>query len=92
MTNEWYEEQNNFMATVYYQPTQALLQKWLLENYNMWVGVYQDQGNFDFDITSTIDNILHFENNDVYLYNNPFDALEVGLQEALKLIELKLIK
>ena len=67
-------------------PTQSLLQQWLFKKHNLWVAVFQDQDKFDFDITSTKDKTLHFELEDIYPYNLPNEALEKGLQEALKLI------
>ena len=80
----------NYNSTLYPNiisaPTQSLLQKWLWENYKLWVGVYHDDNNFDFDITSGKDDTLHFELDGVYPYDLPEEALEKGLQEALKLI------
>ena len=65
--------------------TQSLLQKWLREIHNIHVEISYDIDNeFGGDyivIVRTIDRVLTFDNQKIYE-----DALEIGLQESLKLI------
>jgi hypothetical protein len=61
-------------------PTQSLLQKWLREVHNIFITV-------NINLYCAI-----FHNKDFYMvtdyYNSYEEVLEVGLQEALKLIEI----
>lgn len=72
-------------------PTQSLLAKWLREEYNIytWVIPYTKEGRFDINPLSVPDgyrcNIYPFAKSMVY--DTYEEALEEGLQEALKLIK-----
>ena len=84
------ENHNHFeFENRYSAPTQSLLQKWLREKYNIIVLItYQ----YKFDSTP-YSYWIYKENNDLPLnqwindLNTYEEALEKGLQEALKLIE-----
>jgi hypothetical protein len=83
---------NNKTAYNYYQcsaPTQALLQKWLRDIHNIHVVLLpNDEGLYGFAIT--IANRNHTDSNRFELdeiTGNYEEALEKGLQEALKLIK-----
>ena len=73
--NNEFEEGERF-----YAPTQSLLQKWLREVHNIFIDV-------NINLFCAI-----FHNKDFYTvtdyYNIYEEALEIGLQEALKLIEI----
>lgn len=72
------------LMPMYEQPTQSLLQKWLREEHNLCVSVW-------YDIGWKVEVILIPDSEDVYdsikTYDLYEEALEVGLQEALKLIK-----
>ena len=69
---------NRGIPNIYSAPTQSLLQKWLREKYGIFVSV---DVNYCYKIYNNDE--LHKESAD---YNNYEEALEKGLQEALKLI------
>jgi len=68
-------------------PTQSLLQKWLREVHNIHIDIpYMDEVLiFGYKITTIANNTEVVE---IYKYNLYEEALEIGLQEALKLIEI----
>jgi len=72
-------------------PTQSLLQKWLREEYNLSV---ESSMNFEKGVAGYLGWVIRVKDdgfnrypmkNQVYTYE---EALEIGLQEALKLIKL----
>jgi len=68
--------------------TQSLLQKWLREVHNIHIDIpYMDEVlMFGYKITTMNNNTEVIE---IYKYNSYEEALEIGLQEALKLIPNK---
>ena len=70
----------------YAAPTQSLLQKWLREKYDIDVIINtyrnQNQKYYKYFISEKSKNVIKSEE----YYNTYEDALEIGLQEALKLI------
>ena len=82
---------NNFRIKQFSSPTQSLLQKWLREVHNIHLTIfnhhaYTFKGNFYFvigyDLISSMNNKLEPKK----LSNTYEESLEIGLQEALKLI------
>ena len=75
----------------YQLPTQSLLQKWLREKYNQHIYLFPlDKGKWGFENNSISINLDHIFINYMYEgkeYNSYEEALEVGLQEALKLVK-----
>ena len=75
---EWYE-----------RPTQSLLAKWLREKYNLYTEsqMYIEEGlyKFKYDIKSDFEYDL-IVLKEKYNFSTYEEALEIGLQEALKLI------
>ena len=68
------------------RPTQSFLQKWLREKYNIdiWcIPIYKGKKTFHYQLAVESDNIL---NQTMERYKTYEEALEFGLQEALKLI------
>lgn len=63
----------------YTAPTQSLLQKWLREEHNIFIQV-----DVNFNVKIYYKDELHDE---LFTFNSYEQALEKGLQEALKLIE-----
>ena len=74
-----------------YLPTQSLLQKWLREKYNQHIYLFPlDKGKWGFENNSISINLDHIFINYMYEgkeYNSYEEALEIGLQEALKLVK-----
>ena len=68
-------------------PTQSVLQKWLREKYDIDVIINtyrnQNQKYYKYFISEKSKNVIKSEE----YYNTYEDALEIGLQEALKLIK-----
>ena len=68
-------------------PTQSLLQKWLREKYDIdiIINTYRNQNQkyYKYFISEKSKNVIKSEE----YYNTYEDALEIGLQEALKLIK-----
>lgn len=76
--NNWYSNtKDNYLITA---PTQSLLQKWLRDVKNIFISV---DVNYCYKIYK--DDEYFTESND---YNSYEEALEVGLQEALILIQI----
>ena len=84
------EDNNNYI--VCYAPTQSLLQRWLREKHNIFLNLYFESIlHYHYvnivrwnEIGIRVKNkINHFE------FNSYEEALEIGLQKALKLIEKK---
>lgn len=69
----------------YSAPTQSLLQKWLREEYGLLVEIGYYNKEFLIDIFKKDDETFHFD----YMHTTPVYelSLEIGLKEALKLIE-----
>ena len=72
-------------------PTQSLLQKWLREKHNLhvWVTYHYPKNQTGYTRLFNVKYVyvLMFKSNNKRRYNSYEDALETGLQEALKLIE-----
>lgn len=79
----YYDPVHDHIVCKYKAPTQALLQKWLREihNIDLWAAKYTRYG-------GKTEYIFHiFEKNpNPWFFNTYEDALEKGLQEALKLV------
>jgi hypothetical protein len=93
---EGFGEDFNYSKNSYSAPTQTILQKWLREVHNTHVEVIPDNYN-DTEIVwySNILNLVEFLNpKDPFYYKNKGkitgktyeETLEIGLQEALKII------
>lgn len=83
--------ENTILNDVYQAPTQSFLQKWLREEYNLVVipWYYHKEviggDTYDYRITDINGEYIDYEpDNNFKTYE---DALEKGLQEALKLIK-----
>jgi hypothetical protein len=78
-------ENSNSFAYVYSAPEQALVQQWIYENFGYWVDVYRVSVKFRVGIEcmNTGNSIW---SNDLD-YNNPEEALGVGLFQVLKIIK-----
>jgi hypothetical protein len=87
--NKNWNKSNKFTSA----PTQSLLQKWLREVYNIHVSSvegFQD-GKIYYEAWVNIFKNKKFEEQhfDLEMYSDKYEeALEIGLQEALKLIEI----
>ena len=72
-------------------PTQSFLQKWLREEHNKHIYLFPlDNGKWGFENNSISINLDHIFINYMYEgkeYNSYEEALEIGLQEALKLVK-----
>lgn len=77
----------------YYQPTQSLLQKWLREIKNLHIAIIRDACGYGYDICKA-DNGTHIADgvfdgpNDGGQWDTYEEALEAGIQKALKLIKV----
>ncbi len=83
---EWYYDEYNYENDIiFFAPTQSLLQKLLREKYNLLVLVYPDDVKW-YCVVGT-----HEKDDPVFqtesIYNKYEDALEVGLNKAIKLIK-----
>lgn len=73
-------------------PPQSVVQKWLRETKNLHICIYNNASGYGYEI-SKADNGTHIINdlsdgpNDSGLWDTYEEALEVGIQEALKLVE-----
>lgn len=81
-------EHNNYY---YSAPTQSLLQKWIRENHNIHICADLHVSTpkhwyVRIDDMNTNDYLYHSEDRNVF-FNSYEEALEIGLQESLKLIE-----
>lgn len=65
--------------------TQSVLQKWLREKYNIHINVIYGL-TFTFQIRGTIPCIIDYEEDEKYWGHSYEKTLEIGLQEALKII------
>lgn len=76
----------------YYQPTQSLLQKWLREIKNLHIAIIRNACGYGYDICKA-DNGTHIADgvfdgpNDGGQWDTYEEALETGMQEALKLLK-----
>lgn len=76
----------------YSRPTQSLAQKWLRETKNLHISIIRNACGYGYDICKA-DNGTHIADgifkgpNDGGQWNTYEEALEVGIQEALKLIQ-----
>ena len=80
---EWEE----FMKTLAFAPTQSLLQKWIREVHDMSIKIddYYTNSRLRFDYN--VCELGSQEDNPVGIFETYEEALEIGLQEALKLIK-----
>ena len=75
----------------YHFPTQSLAQKWLRETNNLHISIIRNACGYNYDICKA-DNGTHMASsvykgtNDGEEWDSYEEALEAGLQEALKLI------
>lgn len=77
---------NNSMQRFRFEaPTQSLLQKWLREIHDIHIEVCHDSGPYALFVFGKGDAKPKYNN---YEFNTYEEALEEGLQEALKLIKL----
>ena len=71
-------------------PTQSIAQKWLRETKNLHICIIREVYGYGYDICKTDDNSFVDESglysNDCLLRDTYEEALEAGIQEALKLI------
>lgn len=79
----------------FYQPTQSLLQKWIREIYNWNIIVFNDDGDkgknlrYNYELRYILPSFKHIDKKSKvgnYKFKTYEEALEEGLQEALKLI------
>ena len=75
-------------TNLYLSPTQSLLQKWLREEHRIeiWLGKGDVNGDKYHCEDITLNNILFIEDSE--MFNTYEEALEKGLQEALKIIKI----
>lgn len=75
----------------FYQPSQSLVQKWLRETKNLHISIIRNACGYGYDICKA-DNGTHITDgifkgsNDGGQWDTYEEALEVGIQEAIKLI------
>jgi len=74
-------------------PTQSLLQKWLRDTHNIDVDIWCNASGWAFNLNKTNGTTIYsydyyFGNIDSGMFNSYEEALEQGLQEALKLIKI----
>lgn len=81
----WADALSDFREILHYRPIQSLLQKWLREKHNIHISIDYEQSN------KWVFYLGKFPECETYAYQENFnsyeEALEVGLQEALKLIK-----
>ena len=70
----------------YYAPTLAFTQKWLFEKFGIWIQIERDT------IESTMFTCEINHADEIYqkwvgIFENPFDALSEGINEALELLK-----
>lgn len=85
---ESYNDENFVTQKNYFAPTQALLQRWLREVHEIEVNPNQNftKGGIKMQYNISIESRKH-NHLGKYVYGNTYEeVLEVGLQEALKLI------
>ena len=82
--------------TKYAAPTQSLLQKWLMEKYRIFININYDGNDEVFRVEIIKQNndrsrkVFYLkEENIIMMFHSYEDALEISLQEALKLIDNK---
>lgn len=87
INNEYKLDINLCKSRSYSAPTQSLLQKWLREvhNIDVWAVPFINDKTYTFVIFKSKLDIM--ESQGVLEFNTYEEALEVGLQEALKLIK-----
>jgi hypothetical protein len=85
------EEQKLWNIKLYSAPTQSFLQKWLREKYNLHIEIILKSSGYKCDGV-----FMKVKNKKIIMIGNPFsliefnsyeEALEIGLQEGLKLIK-----
>jgi hypothetical protein len=82
-SSHWNEENGEWIS----RPTQSLLQKWLRDIHNIHVEILYEykKENSSYDLNVEFEGISKYYKS---LYNTYEEALEIGLQEGLKLIKL----
>lgn len=85
---------NDILPYRYYcRPTQSLVQKWLRETKNLHISIVRNACGYGYDICKA-DNGTHIADgvfdgpNDGGQWDTYEEALETGIQEALKLIKV----
>lgn len=85
-----YRTNNDLPKSFYSCPTQSIAQKWLRETKKMHICIIREVYGYGYDICKTDDDSFVDESglygNDCLLWHTYEEALEAGLQEALKLI------
>ena len=82
----WTDSMSDLVELICFQPTQSFLQKWLREEHNIHIQITTDNGD-DFDIYLNVINNLEGSPYWTCFYKTYEEALEDGLQEALKRLE-----
>lgn len=98
METSWYKPSGNkaklkeianyeeFREDFYYAPTQSLLQKWLREVKDIHISLIHEEPNYSCNIGGYDSNDDCYKNIEIDEFLSYEEALEKGLQEALKLI------
>lgn len=87
-----YRTNNDLPKVCYSRPTQTIVAKWLRETKNVHICIYNNACGYGYEI-SKADNGTHISNdlkdgpNDGGQWDTYEEALEAGIQEALKLVE-----
>lgn len=80
----------NLPKLCYSRPAQSVAQKWLRETKNLHICIIREVYGYGYDICKTDDDSFVDESglysNDCLLWDTYEEALEAGIQEALKLI------
>lgn len=88
--SETYDESENFneKKDCLSAPSQSIAQKWLRETKNLHIGIsYMYENYWLYDIlTIPTHDLIGLSDRPIFRYNTYEEALEAGLQEALKLI------
>lgn len=95
--NDYIHTNNDFQSFRYEAPTQSLLQKWLRDKHKLYIDIQTVNFGFDVlvhkkemmifkDVIVNSYNVSKIRENEYDYYNTYEEALEMGLQEALKLI------
>ena len=90
--SEYSETNSEVNKYTYSAPTQSLLQKWLREIHNIYINIYvleDDNGliYYDFGLKQVV-NWLSDKSKKLEVFNTYEEALELGLYESLKLINI----
>ena len=86
--SELFPLQHNIIENHFSAPTQSLLQKWLREKHDINLRVASNSKTSHFPVNELLDlyKTIGYSQKDTKIYKTYEEALEKGLQEALKLI------